>query len=675
MTTYYVDPAGSDGAGGTSPATAWATVSKVNGSTFSAGDSILLIAGGLWRETLTFPSSGSSGNNITIGSYGAGGKPIISGADILGTSGWTLHTDTPTIFISDSFVRVDASGWGNAPIGVDTNKSWDGGATNFSISSNRGALLKDFGGMLNLIGDNRADDVDVYAEFSNVPSSSDNQGDGVRFRHSGSGSYQASYERSTGTLYVRDALHGTTLTSVSVADPGAAFKLRVWCQTVSGNVRIRVRIWASASGEPGTWSIDYTDSTLKYTSGWYGVVAYNSTGSQDSYCLQFTAQSIAVSYASTYQKSVATDPGYVVLEDSSLMTHVGSIAQVESTQTSFYWSGGVLYLHATGSGDPSSNGKIYESSTRSYGVDISAKSYITVTGIIAECTTFDGNNAGFHIQNGSDHITVDNCIARWNNVWGCVSKAEGGSVPTNITFQNSEAYGNQGYGGFGGDSNTSFIIQDCVAHDNGNPEDTGISGPWHDHGFYVASDAGIIRRCVAYNNIYGSGFSSGSSSTSIKWSYNVSYDNMFDMFIHEGAAGDEIYQHTGYGSDVGLQIGVDGGAVTTPSAVKNCLFIGNGTSGVRVGSGGSGIGSSFANNDVYGAGTSNYAGVASQTGSNGNVSVDPLFVSTLGNNYKLTSGSPVRGIGAVISGINQVNLDLGAYPLSSILQLLLTGVG
>ena len=40
MTTYYVHPTGSDGAGGTTAGTAWQTIAKVNSST-AANDTIL----------------------------------------------------------------------------------------------------------------------------------------------------------------------------------------------------------------------------------------------------------------------------------------------------------------------------------------------------------------------------------------------------------------------------------------------------------------------------------------------------------------------------------------------------------------------------------------------------------------------------------------------------------
>jgi len=96
MAIYYVDQTGGDnGNTGLAPDAAWKTISKVNSSSFSPGDSILFKRGETWREQLTVPSSGSAGNPVTFGAYGSGEAPKITGANILGTSGWTLY-DTNT---------------------------------------------------------------------------------------------------------------------------------------------------------------------------------------------------------------------------------------------------------------------------------------------------------------------------------------------------------------------------------------------------------------------------------------------------------------------------------------------------------------------------------------------------------------------------------------------------
>jgi parallel beta-helix repeat protein len=90
-TTYHVDATnGDDSNPGTSEATAWKTISKVNSSSFNPGDSILFKRDEVWREQLIVPSSATSGQPITFGAYGTGDNPVISAADLV--TNWTQHS-------------------------------------------------------------------------------------------------------------------------------------------------------------------------------------------------------------------------------------------------------------------------------------------------------------------------------------------------------------------------------------------------------------------------------------------------------------------------------------------------------------------------------------------------------------------------------------------------------
>jgi parallel beta-helix repeat protein len=76
---HYVDAtAGNDTADGTTPATAWRTIARVNGQTFQPGDSICFRAGGSWTGELHPLGSGSSAAPIVIDQYGTGAKPHIA---------------------------------------------------------------------------------------------------------------------------------------------------------------------------------------------------------------------------------------------------------------------------------------------------------------------------------------------------------------------------------------------------------------------------------------------------------------------------------------------------------------------------------------------------------------------------------------------------------------------
>ncbi len=78
---YYVRNGGDDQASGTSDATAWATIEKVNAifPTLKPGDRILFKRGDIFLGTLRIKASGTSASPIIIGAYGTGNNPVITG--------------------------------------------------------------------------------------------------------------------------------------------------------------------------------------------------------------------------------------------------------------------------------------------------------------------------------------------------------------------------------------------------------------------------------------------------------------------------------------------------------------------------------------------------------------------------------------------------------------------
>ena len=88
-TDYYVKNGGNDSANGTSDATAWATIGKVNSifSSLKAGDRILFRRGDTFYGSIKITRSGVAGSPITLGAYGTGDKPVITGFSSL--TSWT----------------------------------------------------------------------------------------------------------------------------------------------------------------------------------------------------------------------------------------------------------------------------------------------------------------------------------------------------------------------------------------------------------------------------------------------------------------------------------------------------------------------------------------------------------------------------------------------------------
>ncbi len=101
-TIYYVNATGGNNlSDGLSEGTAWKTISKVNGISFSPGDQVLFKRGETWRETL-IPHSGNTSGYITYGAYGTGSKPLLLGSVTRkNVSDWT--NETGNIWISPGF--------------------------------------------------------------------------------------------------------------------------------------------------------------------------------------------------------------------------------------------------------------------------------------------------------------------------------------------------------------------------------------------------------------------------------------------------------------------------------------------------------------------------------------------------------------------------------------------
>ncbi|MBL8002610.1 MAG: right-handed parallel beta-helix repeat-containing protein [Flavobacteriales bacterium] len=88
---YYVSPTGNDANAGTSSTAPWKTITRVNQLSFGLqpGDQVLFQRGGTYRGTIVVASNGTVTNPITIGAYGTGAMPIISGSQLL--SNWVVH--------------------------------------------------------------------------------------------------------------------------------------------------------------------------------------------------------------------------------------------------------------------------------------------------------------------------------------------------------------------------------------------------------------------------------------------------------------------------------------------------------------------------------------------------------------------------------------------------------
>jgi len=97
------------------------------------------------------------------------------------------------------------------------------------------------------------------------------------------------------------------------------------------------------------------------------------------------------------------------------------------------------------------------------------------------------------------------------------------------------------------------------------------------------------------------------------------------------------------GNSVGIR--VDARVATSTQLYANNILVSNGT-GLEVDFFVSGDQPSWDNNLVFGN-SANYFGIADQTGANGNISADPLFINQNANNFQLHSGSPAIDAGTL----------------------------
>ena len=109
-TTYYVSPAGSDANNGTSPGTAIQSLSRASGLQLNAGDQVLLQRGATFSGKLAVWRSGTAGAPITIGAYGVGSKPVVTG-DCLEVGGsYVTMTDFTVAYCNSNGIWSDGTG-------------------------------------------------------------------------------------------------------------------------------------------------------------------------------------------------------------------------------------------------------------------------------------------------------------------------------------------------------------------------------------------------------------------------------------------------------------------------------------------------------------------------------------------------------------------------------------
>jgi len=95
---FYVDSVnGRDGNAGTAndgtTAGPWQTLSRLQSASLQPGDTVRLVCGSVWNETLAIPASGTAVAPISIAGYPANcaNPPVVDGATVVAAGSWTRH--------------------------------------------------------------------------------------------------------------------------------------------------------------------------------------------------------------------------------------------------------------------------------------------------------------------------------------------------------------------------------------------------------------------------------------------------------------------------------------------------------------------------------------------------------------------------------------------------------
>ncbi len=173
----------------------------------------------------------------------------------------------------------------------------------------------------------------------------------------------------------------------------------------------------------------------------------------------------------------------------------------------------------------------------------------------------------------------------------------------------------------------------------------------------LESSGSKIKNCTISGGYYGiwAGYNTQRPAANCEVANNLIVNNANGVWLSANAATILVVNNTV--------------AYNTPSAG---IFAGYASNTVRnniVANNGYGIGAyalpTLTHNDVFNAG-GNYSGIVSQTGINGNISADPLFVDSSTGDYRLDGGSPAidagTSVGIPFAGVAP---DMGAFEANS----------
>jgi hypothetical protein len=510
-TTFFVSAAGSDSNSGTSSGSAWQTIAKVNGSTFSPGDSILFHRGDVWYGTaLVVPSSGSSGSPITFGTYGSGANPIIKGATNLSTGGYTLAPNTQTTI----FQRPSLG-----------TSSTDSATMNFRQGIPVGEIS------------NAA--VEITISVTASP-----------------------------TLALN--ITGTGIGPAATLPNASAITRITWG---GGNNGTTIAAGATATSDPIFYNLDNTVPQVVTLYSTSRNIAYYSNNGESLYELSGggdQSQSATVSgysfaggnvilasivatnvTAHTYFASLASAP-VAVWENDTLLKLANNPLGVDQTAGSWFYDGTFLYLHASDGSNVATNGKLYDyvtSSSPTYNFWDNGKSFVVMDGVDTSevyCTSTTLFACLGNIIITGSHNTIQNLSTHdaWRHNF-CFYTGAANNTATNLTGYNS--YGDSPVCIFGPGTTNNLLQESTFINDTYLREANVFTGDvWSLIVAHGGSTGNVVDRCVLEstagpfrsntNVAHGYGMLVGDANTTVTLSHSFLYGN-FEWAVYLGQNG------------------------------------------------------------------------------------------------------------------------------------------
>jgi hypothetical protein len=606
--TYYVDSvAGNNANAGTSSASPWQTIAKVNSSTFNPGDSILFKAGDTWREQVVVPSSGASGNPITFGSYGTGALPIINGSNIV-TGSWTQTTNAPvsqanmrlSLINGDAFVDFGATNSLTPYIGGKLTITDSSGHTLIGYIKAAGTGETYGSQLMNNTDFSTTNNLNAYnATIASV--SGGQSGNALQVALANGQSYgnaENTFATPNGALiktsaYFEEPTTAYQLAQFAIADggftvlnggnifPGTSWGQDTLYATTDSTSSLQVYGVFNSTGEdvnvdtastvqvltPSATGVTITTSATSSVYNWTSETPGFNANDPGGYTYTISNEN----NANLWQIPLATQPMVLVFNGTIMGDgHLDAMPNSSSGDMSWYWNSGVLYVYSAT--NPGSRFTSIEAGARPTAVDTNGKSYLVFNGLSfqkANCVQssecgFDGAG-GLTVLGASGNITIQNSEAAYNPYYGISVESTG----NNIHILNSQFHDNNtGVGSYaytGAASGTELLISGNNVYNNYYMPPGGVYGYVGGQAIQLSGNYAIVQNNLVANNGTAAGDFIGihvyaNLNDSTYGQQNIIRNNLVygtlsnandggGIELDHSSAGSKIYGNVGYGND------------------------------------------------------------------------------------------------------------------------------